>query len=54
MAKLIENAIVIKVSTLVKDTADMTNPITEEILVALEQVVQELLGKEFVIEAEQA
>jgi hypothetical protein len=52
MAKLIETNIVIKASTLTKDNADITNPITPEILLALEQVTQELLGSEFVVEAE--
>ena len=53
MAKIIESNIVIKVSTLVKNGVDITNPITEEVRLALEQVAQELLGSEFVVEAEQ-
>lgn len=53
MAKIIETNVVIKVSTLVKDGVDITNPITEEVRVALEQVAQELLGDGYVIEAEQ-
>lgn len=52
MAKLIEKNIVIKVSTLTKDGVDITNPVTEEIRLALEQVAQELLGDSFVVEAE--
>lgn len=54
MAKLIEYNIVIKVSTLTKDNAGITNPISEEMRLALEQVAQELLGDGFVVEAEQA
>lgn len=54
MAKIIEHNIVIKVSTLVKDGVDVTNPISEEVRLALEQVAQELLGEGYVIEAEQA
>lgn len=52
MAKIIETNVVIKVSTLVKDGVDVTNPITEEVRLALEQVAQELLGDSYVIEAE--
>lgn len=52
MAKIIEKTIVIKVSTLIKNNVDITNPVTEEIRVALEQVAQELLGDSFVVEAE--
>ena len=54
MAKIVESNIVIKVSTLVKDSADITNPVTQEVLLALEQVTQELLGTDFVVEAEKA
>lgn len=54
MAKIIESNIVIKVSALVKDNVDMTNPITQEVLLALEQVTQELLGQGFVVEVEKA
>ena len=54
MAKLIEYNIVIKASTLVKDNVGITNPISEEVRLALEQVAQELLGEGYVIEAEQA
>ena len=53
MAKLIENNIVITVSTLIKDGVEITNPVTEEIRLALEQVAQELLGDSFVVEVEQ-
>ena len=53
MAKLIEYNIVIKVSTLVKDNVGLTNPISEEMRLALEQVAQELLGEGYVVEAEQ-
>ena len=52
MAKIIESNIVIKASLLVKDNVGVTNPVTEEILLALEQVAQELLGPEYVVAAE--
>lgn len=50
MAKLIEKNIVITVSTLTKDGVEITNPVTEEVRLALEQVAQELLGDSFVVE----
>lgn len=44
MAKLHEEVIVVKVSTLVPDHADMTPIMGEENLEALKQVVEQLAG----------
>jgi len=51
MAKIVEDVIVIKFSSLVKDGAtEQTTCITEEIQAALEQVAQELVGQHVVVE----
>ena len=51
MAKIIEDVLVIKFSTLVKDGgAEQTTCITEEIQAALEQVAQELVGQHVIVE----
>ena len=51
MAKIVEDVIVIKFSSLVKDgAAEQTTCITEEIQAALEQVAQELVGQHVVVE----
>jgi len=44
MAKLHEEVIVIKVSTLIPDNCDMTDIMGEENLEALKQVVEQLAG----------
>ena len=44
MAKLHEEVIVIKVSTVLPDQADMTDIMGDENLAALRQVVEELAG----------
>ena len=55
MAKIIEDVIVIKFSSLVKDgAADQTTCISEEIQAALEQVAQELVGQHVVVEVVKA
>jgi hypothetical protein len=55
MAKIIEDVIVIKFSSLVKDgAADQTTCITEEIQAALEQVSQELVGQHVIVEVVKA
>ena len=55
MAKIVEDVIVIKLSKIVKDSdkdsATLANP---EILTALEQVAQELVGDGIVVEAMKA
>ena len=53
MAKIIEEAIVIKVSKLVKNGTG-ENIVPDETLQALEQVAQELLGDSVVVEVEKA
>ena len=54
MAKIVEDVIVIKFSSLVKDgAADQTTCITEEIQAALEQVAQELVGENVIVEVVQ-
>ena len=55
MAKIVEDVLVIKFSTLVKDgAADQTTCISEEIQAALEQVAQELVGQHVVVEVVKA
>ena len=55
MAKIVEDVIVIKFSSLVKDgAADQTTCITEEIQAALEQVSQELVGQNVIVEVVKA
>ena len=51
MAKVIEEAIVIKVSKLVKDDTN-ESLVPEDVLKALESVAEELLGKGVVVEVE--
>jgi hypothetical protein len=51
MAKILEDVLVIKFSSLVKDgAADQTTCISEEIQAAIEQVAQELVGQHVVVE----
>lgn len=55
MAKIVEDVVVIKLSKIVKDTDKDTSGIANpEILTALEQVAQELVGKNVVVEAVKA
>jgi len=55
MAKIVEDVIVIKFSSLVRDgAADQTTCISEEIQVAIEQVAQELVGQNVVVEVVKA
>jgi hypothetical protein len=55
MAKILEDVLVIKFSSIVKDgAADQTSCITEEVKAALEQVAQELVGGSVVVEVVQA
>jgi hypothetical protein len=55
MAKILEDVLVIKFSSIVKDgAADQTTCITEEMQIALEQVAQELVGPSVVVEVVQA
>ena len=55
MAKIVEDVLVIKFSSLVKDgAADQTTCISEEIQAAIEQVAQELVGQHVVVEVVKA
>jgi len=55
MAKIVEDVIVIKLSKIVKDSdKDNVNLANPEILAALEQVAQELVGDGIVVEAVKA
>lgn len=54
MAKIIEDIVIIKFSTLVKEGAEPTSTVTEEVQLALEQVAQELVGNGVVVEIERA
>lgn len=55
MAKLNEEVLVIKVSTILPDHADMTPIMTEENIAALKQVIEQLAGdNRTLVEIEQA
>jgi hypothetical protein len=54
MAIVHEEVLVIKVSKLVKDTADAPTLITADTVLALEQVAQELIGDSAIVEIDQA
>lgn len=57
MAKIVEEIVVIKFSKIVKDSdAETTEPTitSSEVITALEQVAQELVGDSVVVEVEKA
>lgn len=54
MAKIQEEVLVIKLSKLVKNDADADSIINEDIINALEQVSQELVGESVIVEVEKA
>ena len=54
MAKIHEEVIVIKVSKLVKDSADVGTVVSEDVTAALQSVAEELLGDSVVVEVERA
>jgi hypothetical protein len=54
MAQIHEEVIVIKLSKLVKTGSDAGSLANEEIISALEQVVQELVGDSVIVEVEAA
>ena len=54
MAQIHEEVIIIKLSKLVKADVTTKNIVDEQVLTALEQVAQELVGVGIVIEVEQA
>lgn len=54
MAKIHEEAVVIKVSKLVKNDSGGEELINDDVVAALEQVAQELLGESVIVEVETA
>lgn len=54
MAKIHEEVVVIKLSKLVKNSGDEVALAGDEIVAALEQVVQELVGDGIIVEVEKA
>jgi hypothetical protein len=50
MAKLQEDAVVIKISKLIKDSDQPGTALTEELITSLEAVVQELAGAGVLVE----
>lgn len=54
VAKIHEEVIVVKVSKLIKNDDDATALINDDVVTALEQVAQELLGDSVIVEVEQA
>lgn len=54
MAKIVEEVIIIKVSKLVKDSAEGSNIVSDETIASLEAVAQELVGDGAVVEIEKA
>ena len=54
MAIIHEEILIIKVSKLVRDTADAPRLVTADTISALEQVAQELMGDGVIVEVELA
>ena len=55
MAKILEEVILIKLSKIVKDSADVDATIVDDtVLAALEQVTQELVSNSIIVEVEKA
>jgi len=54
MAKLVESVLVIKASKLIRDDQEAGDIINDETKVALEAVVQELVGESVLVEVEKA
>jgi hypothetical protein len=54
MAIIHEEILIIKVSKLVKDTADTPSLINADTIAALEQVAQELVGDGVIVEVDEA
>lgn len=54
MAKVHEEVIVIKLSRLVKDGAEVDSAVSDELLATLTTVAEELVGSGVVVEAEAA
>ena len=54
MAKIHEEIIVIRLSRLVKETDQPESAVTEDLIVSLTAVMEELVGSGIVVEVEQA
>jgi hypothetical protein len=54
MAKIVEDKIVIDISRIAKDAADLPEIVNDEMIVTLEQVVQQLVGDGAVVEVSNA
>ena len=54
MAKIQTDTIIIKVSKLVKDSANVGTIVPEDVTAALQSVAEELLGDSVVVEVERA
>jgi hypothetical protein len=54
MAKIQEEVVVIKLSKLIRDDADVQAIATDDIVVALQSVAEELAGAGVVVEADRA
>ncbi len=54
MAKVYEEIVVIKLSKLVKGDQEVKNITNDEVIAALEQVAQELVGDTIIVEVEKA
>lgn len=53
MAKIIEEVVLIKLNKLVKNSENSNGPLTsDEMILSLEQIVQELVGNDIVVEIE--
>ncbi len=51
MAKIVEELIAIRVSSLYRDNSEPENPLfTEEVIAALESVISDLVGKGAIVE----
>lgn len=52
MAKINESVLVVKVSELVKDNEDKPNPLSDDMVIQLQAVIQELAGPQTLVEIE--
>lgn len=52
MAKLVEDVLVVKVSKLYRDNESTEELVSNDIMIALEQLVQEVVGSNVIVEVE--
>ncbi len=52
MAKLVEDVLVVKVSKLYRDNESTEELVSDDIIIALEQLVQEVVGSNVLVEVE--